>query len=81
MQLCLHCCLVSCQFARWLHQICELGVLAGLFRRFRHQGMSEDDTFLNSVETITGTCQSCSPVQASYIVLNRDPSQLNAKHA
>ena len=30
------------------------GMVEGLFRRFRHQGMSEDDAFLNSVECITG---------------------------
>lgn len=29
-------------------------MVEGLFRRFRHQGMSEDDAFLNSVECITG---------------------------
>ena len=30
------------------------GMVEGLFRRFRHHGMSEDDAFRHSVECITG---------------------------
>lgn len=48
-------------------------MVEGLFRRFRHNGMSEDDAFRHSVESITGGALSFSSQSCGRLISKQGP--------